>query len=134
MGYVGDIEHRYTTNKGRLPSQVIEDMRESYANSQEFLQIKVQEGPRTEDLKRVFRSELLRMAGFTNEEIGEGNLLELTEEEFRDAVRGCLLNTNSFNSNSQKVISIEEIERYLERGREFVTTLPNDKIVVKFSS
>ncbi len=132
MGHVGDIEHRYTTNKARLSSQVIDDMREAYGKSQEFLQTKVPELPREDDLKRMFRSELLRMAGFTDEEIEKESLLELTEEELRDAVRGRLLNTNSSNNCNQKVISIEEIETYLEDGWEFVTTLPNDKMVVRF--
>lgn len=132
MGHVGDIEHRYTTNKGRLPQQVIEDMRSAYDKSQEFLHTKVTELPKEDDLKRLFRSELLRMAGFTDEEIEKESLLELTEEEFRDAVRGRLLNTDSSNNCNQKVISIEEIETYLEDGWEFVTTLPNDKMVVRF--
>jgi hypothetical protein len=132
MGHVGDIEHRYTTNKARLPSQVIDDMRETYGKSQEFLQTKVPELPREDDLKRMFRSELLRMAGFTDEEIEKESLLDFAEEEFRDAVRGRLLNTNPSNNCNQKVISIEEIETYLEDGWEFVTTLPNDKMVVRF--
>jgi hypothetical protein len=30
MGHKGDIEHTYTTNKGVLPPNVVEDMREAY--------------------------------------------------------------------------------------------------------
>lgn len=30
MGHKGDMEARYTTNKGRLPNEVIEDMRKAY--------------------------------------------------------------------------------------------------------
>ena len=37
MGHKGDIEARYTTNKGRLPEQLIEDMRSAYDQSQIFL-------------------------------------------------------------------------------------------------
>jgi hypothetical protein len=131
MGHVGDIEHRYTTNKGRLPTQVIEDMREAYGKSQEFLQTKVPLGPREEDLKRMFRAELLRMAGYDDEEMEKKGLLELTEDEFRDTVRGRLLDTNPSNNCKQKAISIEDIEAYLEGGWEFVTTLPNNRVVVK---
>ena len=43
MGHTGDIENRYTTNKGRLPNQVIEDMREAYRKSQKFLQTTIPE-------------------------------------------------------------------------------------------
>jgi len=31
----GDIGNRYTTNRQRLPEQVIEDMREAYRRAQE---------------------------------------------------------------------------------------------------
>ncbi|NIM44298.1 MAG: site-specific integrase, partial [Nitrososphaeria archaeon] len=38
MGHKGDIENRYTTNKQRLPEEVVEDMREAYRRSQDYLQ------------------------------------------------------------------------------------------------
>ena len=37
MGHKGDIEARYTTNKGRLTDEMISDMRRSYSDSQQFL-------------------------------------------------------------------------------------------------
>ncbi|MDH5568768.1 MAG: hypothetical protein OEX98_03120 [Nitrosopumilus sp.] len=37
MGHKGDIEARYTTNKGRLTDEMIADMRRTYSKSQEFL-------------------------------------------------------------------------------------------------
>ena len=37
MGHKGDMEARYTTNKGRLTEQMTEDMRRSYERSQAFL-------------------------------------------------------------------------------------------------
>jgi len=37
MGHKGDIEARYTTNKGRLTDEMIADMRRAYSESQEFL-------------------------------------------------------------------------------------------------
>jgi hypothetical protein len=134
MGHVGDIEHRYTTNKGRLPSQVIEDMRESYAKSQEFLQTKVLEGPKEEDLKRMFRSELLRMAGFTDEEIERDSLWEISEEELRDIIRNRLLGTKVDNNCRQMVVGMDKIDRYVAEGWEFVTALPNKKVILRLSS
>ena len=133
MGHVGDIEHRYTTNKGRLPQQVIEDMRSAYDKNQEFLHTKVTELPKEDDLKRLFRSELLHMAGFTDDEMQEDGLLELTEDEFRKAIRSRLLPEKA-NNNTQKVVSMAEIEKYIENGWEFVTTLPNDRVVLKLQS
>ena len=37
MGHKGDMEATYTTHKGRLPQEVIEDMRGSYASCEEYL-------------------------------------------------------------------------------------------------
>ena len=37
MGHKGDIEARYTTNKGRLTDEMISDMRMAYMNCQQFL-------------------------------------------------------------------------------------------------
>jgi len=37
MGHKGDMEARYTTNKGRLPDAVIEDMRRTFINSEDYL-------------------------------------------------------------------------------------------------
>jgi hypothetical protein len=133
MGHVGDIEHRYTTNKGKLPQQVIEDMRSAYDKSQEFLHTKVTELPREDDLKRLFRSELLHMAGFTDDEMQEDGLLELAEDEFTIAIRSRLLPEKT-NNNNQKVVPMAEIEEYIGNGWEFVTTLPDDRVVLKLRS
>ena len=38
MGHCGDLENRYTTNKQKLPPDVVTDMRSSYERSEDFLQ------------------------------------------------------------------------------------------------
>lgn len=134
MGHVGDIEHRYTTNKGRLPNQVIEDMRSAYDKSQEFLQTKKPEGPNEKGVKLMFRTELLRMAGYSDEEIENEALLEVSEDDFRKSVRERLL-SSTLNSNChQMVIQIEEIEDYIDKGWEYVTDLPDDRVIVRLPS
>ncbi|NQT08863.1 hypothetical protein HQ586_07290 [Candidatus Bathyarchaeota archaeon] len=40
MGHAGDMLARYTVNKGRLPEELIEDMRRSFANSEEYLALR----------------------------------------------------------------------------------------------
>lgn len=37
MGHAGDMEARYTTHKGRLPQEVIEDMRQTFGRCGEYL-------------------------------------------------------------------------------------------------
>jgi len=128
MGHKGDIENRYTTNKGRLPDSVIEDMREAYKRSQKFIQTTAVK--EAEDLKAVFRKQLLGVAGFSTEEV-EALDPEMTDEAFQEMVRKRLLGSMANNGASQRVIDVDEVERFLSKGWDFVATLPDDRIVIK---
>jgi hypothetical protein len=83
MGHKGDIENRYTTNKQRLPDQIVEDMREAYRRSQEFLQTVEAEGTREEKVREEFRKQLLLVAGFKQEEIERMDMISKSDEEFQ---------------------------------------------------
>ncbi len=89
MGHKGDIEARYTTNKGRLPEEFIEDMRESYRRSLEYLEttkVEVSE----DKLQNALRRQLLLVAGFDGDEIDELDL-GMGDEEFQETVRRRLV-------------------------------------------
>ena len=60
MGHVGDIEHRYTLNKNRLPDKTISDMRESYSRALKFIETE-QKGIPEEDLTKKLREFALMM-------------------------------------------------------------------------
>jgi hypothetical protein len=55
MGYVGDIESKYTTNKVNLPDTLIEDMRDCFKKSQVFLQMDC-----TPNLRQVVKQQYLK--------------------------------------------------------------------------
>ncbi|RLG97218.1 site-specific integrase [Candidatus Bathyarchaeota archaeon] len=133
MGHKGDIENRYTTNKYRLPESVIEDMREAYKRSQEYLQTTKPETGR-ERLIEEFRKQLLVVAGFSQDEIDRIDVTSLTDEEFQDLVRKRLLGRSDEDCGTQKVVSLDELEEYLENGWEYVATLPNKKVIVKLQN
>ena len=133
MGHKGDIENRYTTNKARLPESVIEDMREAYRRSQEYLQTRSEETSSEERLRQAFRKQLLLVAGFNQDEVEEMGLSTISDEELQTIIRKRLLGEKT-NDCMQKVIAVDEVERYLEQGWEFVANLPNDKVIVKFPS
>jgi len=83
MGHKGDIENRYTTNKCMLPESVIDDMREAYKRSQEYLQtIKPEMG--REKMVEEFRKQLLLVAGFSPKEISEMDIADLSDEEIQE--------------------------------------------------
>lgn len=88
MGHKGDIEAVYTTNKNRLPPELVEDMRSKYERASQLL---LQEPRKVEK-----------------------------EEDVAYAAKP-----------SQKAVNCEEVEKYLEEGWVYVTTLPNGKVVVQ---
>jgi len=130
MGHKGDIENRYTTNKGRLPEAVIEDMREAYKRSQEYLQTTKPEITE-ERLEESFRKQLLLVAGFKQQEVEELELSSLSDEEFQEIVRRRLLGGETEDCGREKVVDLDEIENYLAQGWEYVATLPNERVVIK---
>lgn len=129
MGHKGDIENRYTTNKGRLPESVIEDMREAYRKSRRFLQTSGSKETSEETLKETFREQLLLVAGFSPEEV-EGLDLSMDDKTFQEMVRKRLLGAMVNNGANQKVVNVDEVERFLSGGWDFAT-LPDDRIVVR---
>lgn len=50
-GHKGDIEARYSTNKGRLPPDMVEDMREAYRRCEPFLSTTAQNSEHTNMVK-----------------------------------------------------------------------------------
>ena len=134
MGHKGDIENRYTTNKCRLPENVIEDMREAYRRSQEYLQTKKVEETSEEKLRQAFRKQLLLVAGFKQKEVDAMDLASMSDEELQEIVRKKLLGHETSDCTKQKAVSISEVNRYLEQGWEYVATLPNKKVIIKLNA
>lgn len=131
MGHKGDIENRYTTNNGKLPETVIEDMREAYERSQEFLQTTRTAETSQEKLAQAFRKQLLLVAGFKQDEIEKMDLASLDDEKFQETVRKKLLGTPTDDCKKQKAVDITEVESYLSQGWEYVANLPNKKVIIR---
>jgi len=134
MGHKGDIESRYTTNKYRLPPPLLEDMRGAYRRCQSYLQTEAPNG--MEDTKLQFRQQLLIVAGYSEDEVNAVDLEKLSDDDIRDRVREKLLKESNNNGNGsrslrQKVVPLDEVEKYIESGWEYVSQLPNGKAVIK---
>jgi hypothetical protein len=129
MGHKGDMEARYTTNKGRLPDSMIEDMRESYRRSLEYLETTKVEA--SEDkLQNALRHQLLLVAGFEGNEIDNLDL-GMSDEQFQETVRRRLVGSMINNGNSQRVVSVDDVEEFLNRGWSFVAKLSDEKVIIK---
>lgn len=133
MGHKGDIEARYSTNKGRLPTDMIEEMRASYKKCESLLQTIGGEATSEEKLKDTFRKQLLLVAGYKQDEVDEMDLSSITDEEFQNMARQRLLGLMTNNGSKQKLVKTGEVENYLTQGWEFVASLPNNKTIIKIS-
>ena len=145
MGHVGDIEHRYTLNKGRLSEDLIESMRSAYEKSSKYLDTE-RKGLTEDEVENKFRMQLLLMAGFTEQEIKDKNLLNLTSEEITKLAREKLFGMDRKDissqiekdkedlkkSHKQKVVSIDLIEEYINNGFVVKMALGNDKAIVEW--
>ncbi len=129
MGHKGDIEHRYTLNKGRLPEQVIEQMRESYGKAQRQLQTRETDNGQ-DRLTRIVRKQVLMAMGTAPEEITEAHFA-MGDEEFSKFVRERLTLDVTNNGVRQKVVPLNEVELYLKTGWEFVGALSGDRAIMR---
>ena len=128
MGHKGDIEAVYTVNKKRLPTAVVEQMRESFMKAQKYLQ--TVETEKVEDIRRAFKRQLLLIAGFKQEDIKDEHL-ELGEDDFQQLVRERLVAELQNHGTRQRVVDLNQVESHLSDGWEYVGSLPNNKAILK---
>ena len=133
MGHTGDIEHRYTVNKRRLPDSVIADMRQAYEKSQEFLQTSKSSETSEEKLGNSIRKQLLLVAGLSQEDLDKMDVASMSDEELQSLIRKKLLGLQASNGASQKVISVAEANNYLSKGWEYVAKISDNQVIIKFN-
>ena len=129
MGHKGDIEATYTTNKNTLPSDVVEDMRSSFARAQHFLESEglVSDEKNVRDQARI---EILTLAGFSEKEISEQRLLYVDRDEALRKIREKLYSLVAGEGARQKVVPIAELDEYLSRGWRCDHIVGTEKAVV----
>jgi len=133
MGHKGDIEHRYTVNKCRLPEPVIQDMRECYSRAQKYLQTEQPSGEA--NVRLEFRRQLLLVVGYSQDEVEAMNIEEIGDDELQARLKQRLLKKNEdpplSRNGGQKVIAVDDVEEYIESGWEYVAQLSNGKAIVR---
>lgn len=130
MGHKGDIEARYSTNKSRLPPDVIEEMRGAYKKCEPLLQTEKAE-PEQQKIREAFKEQLLLVAGFKQEDMAKMDLEKMSNEELQKIVRERLIGAMVNNGNKQKVVPVHDIKTYISQGFEFVASLPDGEAIVK---
>jgi hypothetical protein len=137
-GHKGDVEARYSTNKGRLPPNMIEDMRESYKRCEPFLstitqpteQMTIIKEAKIEALKSIAKSVLgldllevkIAKENKENRELTQDETIELFEVEMKKTRE---------QPDPQIVVEEEEPESYLREGWQFVSVLPSQRVLIR---
>ncbi len=130
FGHKGDMEARYSTAKGILTDEMMNDMREAYRRSQAFLQTTAS-APDEDDRKLEFRRGMLEMSGLTDDEINSMDLEKMSQEDIWEHIRKKLQGMMLNNASGQKVISSREIEKYINDGWEYLNEIPGNKAIVR---
>jgi len=138
-GHKGDIEARYSTNKGVLPPDMIEDMRKCYRECEPFLstiaqpleQSSVIREAKIEALKSIAKSllgiDLLEVKVAKEKELGK----ELSSEETIELFENELKKLREGKHNPQRIVHEKELEDYLSEGWHFVSVLPSQRILIR---
>ena len=139
MGHKGDIERRYTLSKHKLPEPVLQSLREAYSKASVYLETKI--NPENANIDKLYQFQantkimILKIAGFSEEEIRERKYLELTSEQFFELINGKAeekaAEQNLPEEWERKVVSEEEAERLVGEGWEPFMAFSNGRVVVR---
>lgn len=126
MGHKGDIEARYTTNKGKLTQDMIEDMRSAFKKASSFLGTMQVESKDASELKRLF----LLAAHVPEEEVRLKNLTDMGYDELGKFLRERLDKLVE-NGRRQLVVPVDEVKNYISKGYDFQANLGNGEAILK---
>lgn len=131
MGHAGNIEATYSVNK-RLPQEVIERMREAYAQAaQKHLETIVQPTINKDEVVSTARVEALKMFGFSDAELRKlGDVSQLSMDRLQDLMHQRSMQMLGLNGGTQKVVPIAELEQWIEQGWDYKRDLPGEKAVI----
>jgi len=140
MGHKGDMEARYSTNKGRLPPDLIEDLRQSYrrcepylfTTSQPLVQASIVKEAKIEALKSIAKSllglDLMEVKVARERELQKSLTRDEAIQLFEDEIRK---QRDRDEDDPQIIVHESELETYLVDGWEFVSVLPSHKILIR---
>jgi len=138
-GHKGDIEARYSTNKGILPQEMVEGMRKCIQACEPFLGTTTQEMDQStvvkeakiEALKSIAKSllgiDLLEVKVAKEKEIQR----ELSQDEKIELFENEIQKMREGEKDPQTIVKEEELEAYLADGWQFVSVLPSKKILIR---
>jgi len=151
MGHKGDMEARYTTHKGRLTEELIEDMRKSFEKCDEYLSTVPSKGAlNVEEVKIDVLLSVAEAQGYKKETIDliretvtkseaptADKVIQLLKENAGDLHSSLYVNKEETESNNDskpyqgKLVNEEEIVAHIEDGWEILKELKDGKFLIK---
>ena len=128
MGHKGSMEAKYTTNKGRLPQEMIEDMRSAYLRCEPLLSTMPSKSA-TETQANIAKVMLMGM-GYTDEELAGVNFDELDVATFQGLVQQKMAPPEPTEKPKQKVVGSKELSGFLSEGWTVVAAVGPDQVVL----
>ncbi len=125
MGHKGSMEARYTTNKGRLPMALIDDMREAYARCEPFLTTIPTAGGTNEVMKATQKAILMAL-GFAEADADRAVGGEIDPTEIAEMAKNLRR-----GSTSRAEFQGEEARTKILAGWSIVTRLDDGTYVLE---
>ena len=131
MGHKGSMEARYTTNKGRLPKDMIEDMRSAYRRCEPFLSTVPSKRDPSLDEGRV--KLMLLIAGASQEEVDQLDISAMSDTELLEFAKEKMGKTSPGKEarSTQKAVSSSEVDKLLAGGWQYVASLGPDRVILQ---
>lgn len=131
LGHVADIGRRYNIGKGRVRSDLENDVREMYTRaSDRFLRV-LTISERGVDYRPILRV-LLSGAGYTKAQIDA--MGDLSEERVIEAIRAKRNETVQVEApkpgENAKVVPVSDLDRYLSAGWKPISAAGSDRFVI----
>ncbi len=149
MGHLGDIDARYTTNKGRLPETIVEDMRKSFQASEIFLTTEASHvADVKETLLHTFREQAKaygidplkvriekEKAGAKLEADDEIRFLtmEIAKRTAPQFMAAGTTFTNGTGRKNKVVAGERQLVKHLDGGWELVSNLNGDRYLIRLA-
>ena len=120
-GHTGDITARYSLNKNRLPSDLVEEMREAYRRCEPILTGDV---PSEGDVRREVARVLLGSLGYSEKELAGVDLTDVEQ------VRALTQRRVTPTPKKQALVTVDELPGYLDRGWTFAGNVGQDRVLL----
>ncbi|MFZ1023288.1 MAG: site-specific integrase [Thermoplasmata archaeon] len=130
MGHKGSMEARYTTNKGRLTTDLVDDMREAYLRCEPLLRSAPARSDTNEGADRVLKA-LLEARGMSKEEAQRIDISSKSDAELVELFKKLGASIPQTIVPLERAVPVAEVASLLEQGWRFVAALDSEHAVLR---